>query len=318
MLKSALMLTVVGVGAVGCVDAKGSFDQFSDRVGFVDASTIDGMSGGIHDVSGTFLYVTRAGFESSNNPDFYIEFILRATLTINGDTATYMGNLTPLCKFQTCTERYEIPPPLPASTATVAADGTFTSTFGGTMPGGSNPFSGTDQPLNAVAAGTILSPDFFCGTVSGSAAGLDLAGSTFAAYRITDTTPANLPRMPAACPSGGADAGVDAPPIDAAVDAAATASSWSASTCSPTATARDETVPATAAFTGCSIFIASRMRSVAPGSTTSPTPTRTFTTLPGIGATRLPGATSALRSGKRGSCTRSTAHPSPLTCTRSS
>ena len=73
----------------------------------------------------------------------------------------------------------------------------------------------------AVAVGTIYSADFFCGSVSGSAAGLDLAGSSFAAYRITDTTPASLPIRAAACPDMvPIDAGVDAPPIDAAVDAA--------------------------------------------------------------------------------------------------
>jgi hypothetical protein len=163
--------------------------------------------------------VTRAGFETSNSPEYYIQFILRSTLVINGDTATFNGTVTPLCTYTTCTERNELPPPFPALETTIAADGTFTSGFAGQMPALSNPFTGTVQPLDAVAAGTIYSPDFFCGSVTGPSAGLDLIGSTFAAWRITDTTPANLPVCGAACPEGGQDAGVDAPPVDAAVDA---------------------------------------------------------------------------------------------------
>ena len=84
MLKPAHVLGVmaVGAGATGCVDAKGNFDQFADRVGFTDASTIDRAGGDIHDISGTFLYSTRAAFETSNDPAYYNQFIMRSTLTI--------------------------------------------------------------------------------------------------------------------------------------------------------------------------------------------------------------------------------------------
>ncbi len=220
----------VGAGAAGCVDAKGNFDQFADRVGFVDASTIDRAGGGLHDITGTFLYSTRAGFETSNDPAFYNQFILRATLTITGDTGVLDGALTPLCVATTCTERSELPPALISEDVVVNADGTYQAVFSGTLPGGANPLSGTPIPLTTNVDGTIMSADFFCGDVSGTAAGLDLTGSTFAAIRITDTTPANLPAPVAACPaSGGEDAGVDAPVpdaampdagVDAAVDAA--------------------------------------------------------------------------------------------------
>lgn len=221
MLKSVLAVGAAGLGAgaSGCIDARGSFDQFADRVGFVDASTVDRPPGNLHDITGTFLMVTHAGFETSNSPEYFIQFLSRNTLTINGDTGMLHGEVTPLCTFSTCTERNELPPALASEDTTVAADGTFTFHFHGQLPGGSNPFSGTMQPLDAIAVGTIMSADFYCGAVSGSAAGLDLAGSTFAAYRITDTTPANLPTGAASCPSGGPDAGVDAPPVDAAVDA---------------------------------------------------------------------------------------------------
>lgn len=212
----------VGAGLAGCIDAKGNFDQFADRVGFVDASTIDRAGGGLHDISGTFLYSTRAGFETSNNPDYYNQFIMRSTLTINGDTGVLDGALTPLCVATTCTERSEIPPALLSDDVVVNADGTFQTVFAGTLPGGANPLSGTPIALTTNVNGTIVSADFFCGEVSGSAAGLDLTGSTFAAIRITDTTPANLPAPIAACPaSGGEDAGVDAPVPDAATPDAA-------------------------------------------------------------------------------------------------
>lgn len=210
------MAAGLGAGAAGCIDARGNFDQFADRVGFVDASTADRPPSQIFDVTGTFLLITHAGFETSNSPDYYIQFISRQTLTMDGDTATLTADITPLCTFQTCTERNELPPAMNDTTpTTVNTDGTFAFIFGGQMPGGANPFSGTMQPLDAHASGTIFSADFMCGDVSGSAAGLDLAGSSFAAYRITDTTPANLPHGEAGCPTGGADAGVDAPMIDA-------------------------------------------------------------------------------------------------------
>lgn len=212
----------MGTGSAGCIDAKGNFDQFADRVGFVDASTIDRAGGGLHDISGTFLYATRAGFETSNNPDYYNQFILRSTLTITGDTGLLDGALTPLCVATTCTERNEIPPALVSEDVVVNADGTYEAVFSGTLPGGANPISGTPISLTTNVSGTIMSADFLCGEISGSAAGIDLTGSTFAAIRITDTTPANLPAPVAACPSsGGEDAGVDAPVPDATMPDAA-------------------------------------------------------------------------------------------------
>ncbi|HUQ03515.1 MAG TPA: hypothetical protein VM261_13530 [Kofleriaceae bacterium] len=221
MVKTAWVLMAVGAAA-GCVDARGKFDQFADRVGFDDASTVDRAGGSIHDISGTFLFSVRAGFETTNDPAYYIQFILRSELTITGDTAVFNGGVTPLCVVSTCTNgRTEFPPALMATDVPVASDGTFSTTFSGTVPGQANPFSGTQQAITTVAAGTIMSADFYCGDVTGSAAGLNLQGSTFAAIRITDTTPANLPAPIAACPPTSADAGVDAPQIDAAVPDAA-------------------------------------------------------------------------------------------------
>jgi hypothetical protein len=221
MVKIAWLLVAVGTAA-GCVDARGKFDEFGDRVGVDDGSTIDRTGGAIHDISGTSLFSVRAGFETTNDPAYYIQFILRSELTITGDTAVFNGGVTPLCVVSTCTSgRTEFPPALMANNVPVAADGTFSTTFSGVVPGQANPFSGTQQAITTVAAGTIMSPDFYCGDVTGSAAGLDLQGSTFAAIRITDTTPASLPAPVAACPPTNVDAGVDAPMIDAAVPDAA-------------------------------------------------------------------------------------------------
>jgi hypothetical protein len=95
--------------------------------------------------------------------------------------------------------RAMIPPPI-QNVSTVAADGSFQQTVAGTLPGGANPLSGSEQPMTGVLEGVILNADTACGSVSGMVAGIDLAGSTFGAIRVTDTTPDTLPAPLANCP----------------------------------------------------------------------------------------------------------------------
>ncbi len=76
------------------------------------------------------------------------------------------------------------------------------------------------------------------------------------------------------------------------------------STWSPSATSTDTTVPAAAAWTACSIFIASRTTRTWPASTTSPGATATRTTPPGIGARAEPAAACSAPAGSRSCSTR--------------
>lgn len=221
MLKHSLVAVGLVGGLVGCIDPRGAFNDFSDRTGVTDASTIDGPGGSIFPITGTFLLAVHAGFETSNDPAFYIQFVTTFELTATGDTALLDGSYVPLCTHATCSERTMLPPALVDNDRAVAADGTFAQPVVGMIPGGANPISGTPAALDGLLNGTIISADLICGSVSGEAADLDLAGSTFAAIRVTDTTPAALPAPTAACPASmPTDAGVDAP-IDAPIDAAA-------------------------------------------------------------------------------------------------
>lgn len=189
---------LVGLGA--CVDAGKSFDDFSDRVGTTDANTTDAPPSAIHNITGTFLVSVHAGFETSNDPAYYVQLLVNWTLT-DGASPTLDGSFTPLCVNTACTTMREPIPPALTNVAPVSADGTFSQSLSGTLPGGANPLSGTAQPLDGTLVGSIISENAVCGSVTGTVAGLDLAGSTFGAIRVTDTTPANLPPPVANCPN---------------------------------------------------------------------------------------------------------------------
>lgn len=188
-------------GAVGCVDPGKSFDDYSDRVGTTDASTVDRPPSSIFNITGNFLVAVHAGFESSNDPAYYVQLLTAWTLNEDGANAMLDGSYTPLCTNASCTTMRETIPPALTHSSAVRSDGTFEHTIVGTLPGGANPLSGSAQPMDAVLHAVILSENTVCGTVSGTVAGLDLAGSTFAAIRVTDTTPANLPPPVANCPN---------------------------------------------------------------------------------------------------------------------
>lgn len=187
-------------GLVACVDAGRSFDDFSDRVGTTDANTIDRPPSSVHNITGTFLVAVHAGFETSNDPAYYVQLLVNWTLT-ESDTISLDGSYTPLCTNAACTTMREAIPPALTNVTTVNTDGTFSQGLSGTLPGGANPLSGSPQPLVGTLEGVILDANTVCGSVTGTVAGLDLTGSTFGAIRVTDTAPASLPPPVATCPN---------------------------------------------------------------------------------------------------------------------
>ncbi len=199
-LSTGLSAAVLLVGLVGCVDAGKNFDDFSDRVGTTDANTTDAPPSAVHNITGTFLVSVHAGFETSNDPAYYVQLLVNWTLT-DGAAPTLEGSFVPLCVNAACTTMREQIPPALTNVAPVAADGTFSQRIQGMLPGGANPLSGTPQPLDGTLVGAIISENAVCGSVSGTVAGLDLAGSTFGAIRVTDTAPASLPPPVANCPN---------------------------------------------------------------------------------------------------------------------
>lgn len=230
---SRMMLGVVAAAAAsGCVDAKGKFQEFDDRVGTTDASTIDRPPSQIYNINGTFLMAVEAAFAQGD----YVQYIATYTMTEQPDgTALVDASLQHLRVHQANPDRHiaECPPgsgtactPLTATGMVVSSDGTFSGRFAAGigvpgLPAEANPLSGTNQPIDAVLLSGMVSADLVCGDVTGEVAGLPLAGSTFAAIRITDTTPENLPPPVWKCPEEQpVDAGIEVDaPVDAGTDA---------------------------------------------------------------------------------------------------
>ncbi len=199
-LSTGLSVAVLLGGLGACVDAGKSFDDFSDRVGTTDANTIDRPPSSIHNITGSFLVVVHAGFETSNDPAYYVQLLVNWTLN-DGDSPTVDGSFVPLCTNSACTTAREQIPPALTNSAPVMSDGSFNQHLLGQLPGGANPLSGSPQPMDGTLQGVILDDNTVCGSVIGTVAGLDLAGSTFGAIRVTDTAPANLPPPVANCPN---------------------------------------------------------------------------------------------------------------------
>ncbi len=211
------LVTALGLG--GCVDPTGKFEAFGQRAGTPDPSLIDGPVGMLYDISGTFLFASDTSIAPGSDPAQHVQFLMTYALTRTGSTATLTTSLQPLRVNPGGVYREPIGAPLVDSNIVVSADGTFGARLLGIIPNHANPVSFNSVQLDGIALSTILSADLVCGPFSGTVAGLDLAGSTFGAIRVTDTTPANLPAPVANCPSNQpVDAGVDAPvPTDAAV-----------------------------------------------------------------------------------------------------
>jgi len=205
MLK-ALSTIVLCLAAVGCVDPKGSFDDFAARV--VDGNTSQPDRPNfttIPDITGEFLFAARPNLPQ----DRIMQLISDFTLTANADgTATLSMTTTALTtKDRTPSTQGS---PMTVTDVHVALDGTFDAPITGVLPGDANPvIPGTSAALDAVIHGAINTEDFVCGTLSGTAGSLTLDGSTFAAQRITPGTVGSaLPDPVFKCPDGATDGGM--------------------------------------------------------------------------------------------------------------
>ena len=191
---------VMSIGLIGCVDARSKFDEYDDRVGSVDASTTDAPPSMVYDINGRFLLAVDPAFIPGSDPTTFVQFIATWTLTEQNGSTTVDGRLQPLRVVQSNPDRMPVGAPLVSNGMAVDANGSFSGSFSGMLPGEANPVSGSMQPIASTLDAQIRSVDLVCGTVRGTVAGIDLAGSTFAAIRLTDETPANLPAPVGACP----------------------------------------------------------------------------------------------------------------------
>jgi hypothetical protein len=154
----------------------------------------------VEDISGTFLFAIGAVI----SPATPLQFIATVTATSSSSGGTATIEFQPLA--------LDVGEPLILPAATIDPEGCFALNLGTTMVTGmANPITGSDIVADLAIEGGTVSPDLWCGTVSGMVSMplmLDLAGSTFAATRISATDPASLPTDVAiSCPMGAGEEG---------------------------------------------------------------------------------------------------------------
>lgn len=172
---------------VGCVDARGAYDDFGDRLPDAAGGDVDGsIVSELPDVDGEWLIAVRPNLPE----DRIIQF--RATLDITAVTEN-TGTIDVSAQPLTVADRTAVGELLTATDVAVASDASFDAPLTGTLPGPANPVSGTDAEIDAVMVAQIRNADFLCGELTGQAGALPLAGTTWAAVRVTgDTLPAPI------------------------------------------------------------------------------------------------------------------------------
>ncbi|HKE20654.1 MAG TPA: hypothetical protein VKB80_37525 [Kofleriaceae bacterium] len=197
--------------APGCVDPKGAFDDFGDRV--VDASTAapdDGGTGGfdgaIPDLTGAYLLSLAATQPAPVNP---IRFIVNIDFTAGDSGGTANLTIQPLA-VESCAEGMggmPIGDMLTIPDVSIAANGQFAITANGTtVDGMANPLlCGVPITSDIELTGSLQTAELLCGTVGGHVSAPiegDLVG-TFGAIKLTEPVmfgDANLPAAVTACP----------------------------------------------------------------------------------------------------------------------
>lgn len=208
-MRKLIPLQVVILAALvvsGCVDPKGNFDEFSDRV--VDAAARPDAPplGSIPDVTGQF-YVA---LSPAPTPTLLFRYIATTVVEQGPDGYTLDLSLQPLDR-----DTFEpVGDPQVSNDVEVTEAGTFEAFFPDTViPARANPVSGQELTADVTLIGQLRSEDLYCGDVDGmvkTPLTLALDGSTFGAIRIEEgTTGMDLPEAVAQCPaSSDADAGV--------------------------------------------------------------------------------------------------------------
>lgn len=187
--RAGLVAGIAVVGSGGCTDARDEFVDFGDRV--IDASNVD-IDGAIvselPNVDGEFFMVVRPDLPEDRFIKFRITFDY-TPLTANTGLMDYNG----IC-LDVDTDEPVGNPPIVATDFEVNSDASYDAPLVGTFNGRCNPIiPGMTVDADGMVQGELRSDDFLCGTMTGSAGGLNLAGTTWAAQRITgDTLPAPI------------------------------------------------------------------------------------------------------------------------------
>lgn len=189
--ETAVSLLLLGLPLVaGCPDSEAKFNEFLDETkddrDFMPPPPPDVE--GTADISGQF----HLAISTVIAPDLPLQFIATNTLTDDGSGGKLLKScLQPLQLDQgkVTTPRGPVGDPICYEGIPVV-DGKFTIEAGVVMVTGmANPVTGGDIESTLTLVGTIISADFYCGDITGAVMSplqADLAGSTFAAVRLTD------------------------------------------------------------------------------------------------------------------------------------
>lgn len=189
---TALSLLLLGfpLSLTGCPDSEAKFNEFLDNTkddrDFMPPPPPDVET--TADISGDFLLAISTVIA----PDLPMQFIATNTLMDDGAGGKVLKScLQPLQLMQGTVTMPRVPIGDPLCYENIpVVDGKFTIDAGVVMVTGmANPVTGGDIEATLVMAGSIISADFYCGDLTGAVMSplmADLAGSTFAATRLTD------------------------------------------------------------------------------------------------------------------------------------
>jgi hypothetical protein len=172
------------------VDAKGSFDNFGNRIVDADVRSLDApIVSTLPDITGDFFMVARPDLPEDRFFSFRAVNMFHA---VTENTGTFDWEAIAL-DWQTFEPVGE---PFTNTAVPVASDATADMPLIGQLDGRANSVSGSTVTFNdTVVHVTLVTDDFICGTLTGDASGFPLAGSTFGAVRITgDTLPPGIAR----------------------------------------------------------------------------------------------------------------------------
>jgi hypothetical protein len=170
------------VAMIGCVDARGAYGEYEDRVVDANDTVVDGeIVSVLPDVTGEWLISVRPNLPE----DRIIQFRAQLDLTpVTENTGKIDISAQPL----SVADRTAVGDAFVANDIAVASDASFDAPFAGTLPGAANPVSGSNAEVDSVLVAQIKTENFLCGVLTGQAGPLPLEGTTWAAIRVTDGT----------------------------------------------------------------------------------------------------------------------------------
>lgn len=173
---------VASLTLVGCVDARADYDDFGGRLVDAGSGDVDGeVVSELPAVDGEWFLAVRPNLPE----DRIIRF--RATIDITAVTAN-TGLIDVTAQPLSVADATAVGEAFVALEQEVQSDASFDAPFVGTLPGAANPVSGTNADIDAVLVAQLRNDDFMCGELTGMAGPLPLAGTTWAAVRITGET----------------------------------------------------------------------------------------------------------------------------------